>query len=254
MGRNALLALILFTALGAALWIRSGPSPKIAPNPAIQGQDQPSAMAPSLPAPALESLPPPPGEELAPRSETDETDLSEGMLRLLVVDVTDGSPLPGISAYVGEELLAGPSDESGQLELIPPPGLRTTFWGPGWTPRQFHSRDMPTDRVELTAATASLEVLVDHLAPEEGVLHSRVESMDWTATSKTAWSPTLDRIAPYRLQASDLAPGRYQVYVWIGAAGDQGLALEPVEVVLEPTKKTVVRLDANARPDDEVDS
>ena len=251
MRRNSLLILILAAAAGVVvLWIQGGAPLRLAADPSIEPQAGAPAQSPEHELQLAEAAP-----EAVLREARPVTRGADGprALRLRMVDAATQAPVPDVRAYVGEEVLGGPSDAQGWLEFTPPPGRRTTFWAPGWSPREFHSRAMPTDHVELRAATASLEVLIDQLAPEEGVLLCRLEPMDWTSTSGTAWSAQLQIAAPHRLLGERLAGGRYQIYTWIGAYQDQGIALEPVEVELEPGKRTLVRLDASVRPDAEVD-
>jgi len=254
MRRNLLLILILAAAAGIALWVRGLPSAQIDPDIPIEGHEQASpevsGTGPELAGPLATDK----ERESQVPTEGPTANTPDSVLRLMIVDAANQAPIAGVRAYLGEEILGGPSDTEGWLEFTPPLGRRTTFWAQGWSPREFHSRAMPESRVELTSATATLEVFVDHLAPEEKVLLNRLEPMGWTATNNTAWSQPLQTLAPHHLQGGELPAGRYQLYVWIGAFQAQGIALEPVEVELEPGQKTVVRLDANVRPDDEVDS
>jgi len=176
------------------------------------------------------------------------------MRRLLMVRADDLSPLPGMRAYAGAELLAGPSGPSGWLEFAPLAGRRTTFWAEGWVPREFRTQALPLERVLLSAADASLEVQLDSLDPAEGALRCQLEPVDWTANTRTAWSRSPEILTPSRLVGQTLAPGRYQLYVWVGAFGEAGTPLEPVTVELVSGQRAFVRLDASLKPDEEVDS
>ena len=250
MTRSLLLVLALAVALVSVLWLWAG------------GGDVPYApdgLHPKAPPAAGQAGgTSPPSVEAAPEPEARTTEPPRQpppprALRLCMVHVDDGRPLAGIRAWVGTEALTASSGGDGWLELVVPAGQRVTFWGQGWIPAEFRSRALPDAQVELSPADASLEVLVDELLPDEGIVHSRLEPLDWTAPSGAAWAGLLEATGPDRLFGEGLAPGRYQLHVWIGPARSAGIPLEAAEVELSQGLHAVVRIDASVRPDDEVD-
>jgi len=255
MGRNLTLLLVLLTALAAGLWLWAGDSP--GPQGPVDGTPSPGiGVETSTPgAPSLDG-----DTGLTPADQSDRDPSTAAYVpppmpttRIQVVRASDGTPIAGAHVWHGELDLAGPSGDDGWLEFIPPRGQRVTFWSAGWIPAEFLSRALPAERVELIAADASLEVLLDDLDPGDGALHSHLEPLGWTAPKGAPWSEPLEVTAPNRLLSEGLAPGRYQVYVWVGAYQTSGVPLEPIEVELIAGKHEVVRLDASAKPDKEVD-
>lgn len=255
MQRNGLLLLVLAGALALSLWVLSRDKPSTNPANDPIGQNHPpsSPLAGGTQAdPVLEEGDP---EERLPSLAPDPAapSAAPSTRRLQMVAAADRAPLPGIRAYVGADVLAGPSSPDGWLEFVPPMGRRTTFWAEGYVPQEFRTRQLPAEQVLLSRADASLEVQLDALDPDEGALRCLLEPLDWTSTAQVAWAETLEVLSPSRLEGRYLAPGRYQLYVWIGAFGAAGVPLEPVPVVLVSGRHELVRLDASVKPDEEVD-
>jgi len=171
-------------------------------------------------------------------------------VRLVCLRAADRRPVAGVSLFVQERRVAGPTEDDGVLDLEEAP-REACVWGPGWTPVFLpRGRPLPAE-VLLEPADAALAVRLENLALDRRVVRTLLQPTGWHATGQAVWEPELVLTGPDRLMARGVPPGAYDVYVWTGAAGDAADGIGPVRVELLAGRTTDLVFDATVLPEDD---
>lgn len=136
---------------------------------------------------------------------------------VLCTESATGAPLAGIWLYRDLEPLAGPSATSGELAIedvdFDAPGA-WTLWAKGWVPVVVRATALPTE-VAFERAGGSLELRLLGATDQHRMLRSLLKLRRATPSPDGPWAP---RLVSQQLDvwvASGLAPGSYNLYVWI---------------------------------------
>jgi len=134
--------------------------------------------------------------------------------RITCLESGDRSALPGVRLYSGSTPVAGPSGTDGVLSIEKPGFGKRTLWAPGWTPKVVYAPSLPSE-VLMVAADASLEVRLLNFSGEHRVLRTLLQARGAAVATEGDWSPVLTQAELDTVRAEGIAPGAYDLYVWI---------------------------------------
>ncbi len=165
----------------------------------------------------------------------------------------DGQALPGIRMYRRSEVIAGPSAPNGRLELANPGTGPITLWARGWLPVTVQSDRLPAN-VEFRMAEASLKLRLLNATPEHRVQKSLLQRQSPEPNRGLPWAPRLEERGQDLWIADQLAPGRYDLYVWVLFPGGESHSYSLRALDLEQSKSTSASIDLATPGDHESDS
>jgi len=174
--------------------------------------------------------------------------------RLVCLRGSDREPIAGISIFIADLPVCGPSRKDGVLEFVRGRAQSFTVWGEGWVPFLVRRFEGTPETVLLEEAAARLEVRLLNLDPGDEIVRTLLQPHAFQVTGKASWEPVLASTSPDRLAADGLPPGTYDVYVWVVRLPDPPRCLSAAGILIEGLEPAVIELDAGAPPEPDPDS
>ena len=172
----------------------------------------PSSTSPREGPAQLDAVPSTRSDELQPpASSAEESRDLHATVRCIAEE--DDSPLEGVRAYRRGVAEHGTSRSNGELELPPSVEGALVLWKKGRQPLVLE-RPGEGALLRLSPATAGLEVRLSGMTFDHRLVRSLVVQRD-ARLPEGPWSPELEQRALDVYACAGLAPGSYDVYLWI---------------------------------------
>lgn len=161
----------------------------------------------------------------------------------------DRAPLAGISLYQNDILRLGPTGADGKLLIGDLGWDMRILWGEGWAPQRLRGAANPPE-VLFVPADSKIDISLKNTSPQHKVIRSILQMRGADTPPEGIWTPKLEVTNWDRLNASQVPPGTYDIYVWISK--DMGTP-EPYQlhaVTLNPAQHLQLTIDLIADKQD----
>ncbi|MEW6071262.1 MAG: hypothetical protein AB1726_01530 [Planctomycetota bacterium] len=162
--------------------------------------------------------------------------------RIACLRAADLAPVAGVRLYDGIRRIAGPAGEDGILEVPDPHGPDLVVWGRGWRPARIGGPPLP-DRVLLAAVDGTLEVRIANRTALHRIVRAEIQTHLLLGPAGGPWEARLSRQTDDLYVASPIAPGEYDVYLWVRRDGGEPLPISRRAVAIAAGTPTVVTVD-----------